>query len=83
MPNDEPIQWLTTAPNPNVKATGFDASQRGWKLHAVYALDSATWESIKTRKAVCGVTPAHGWGVDLYIEDKCKNCMKKLSLCEE
>ena len=39
---DSPIGWLwlTTAPNPRSPATGHNAGQRGWKLHAVRAGDA-------------------------------------------
>ncbi len=71
------IQWLTTAPNPRSPATGFDAGQRGWRLHAVRERpgDSLT-KAFLGRAALCGLVPRHGWGLDMFIEDRCKNCVR-------
>lgn len=63
------IHWLTTAPNPRSPATGSDAGQRGWKLHAVNADDD-----IGPRAAACGLKPRHGWSLDMFIKDKCCKC---------
>jgi len=71
------IQWLTTEPNPRSPATGFDAGQRGWKRHAVEATDETTFAAIRFKAAACGLQPAHGWGSDLFIEDKCARCLAK------
>lgn len=71
------VKWLTTAPNPRVKATGPDAGQRGWKLHAIIT-DSDSFEEIRRQHALCGLRPAHGWGLDLFIEDKCQRCLSKI-----
>lgn len=72
------MQWLTTAPNPRSPATGFDAGQRGWKLHAVET-DSDSFEEIRRVSAICGLRPAHGWSLDLFIEDKCQRCARALA----
>lgn len=72
------IQWLTTEPNPRSPATGNDAGQRGWRLHAVRT-SSDSFAAIRKESAVCGLKPAHGWGLDLFIEDKCKRCRAALS----
>jgi hypothetical protein len=71
------IQWLTTAPNPRSAATGFDAGQRGWKLHAVNAAADENFAGLKYRAALCGLRPRHGWGLDMFVEDKCKRCLEK------
>jgi len=71
------IQWLTTAPNPRSPATGVDAGQRGWVQHAVVADDDASFKDIKGVRSLCGLKPAHGWGLDLFIESKCKKCLKQ------
>lgn len=73
------IQWLTTAPNPRSPATGHDAGQRGWKLHAIEASDKQTFADVKSVRALCGLLPAHGWGLDAFIEDKCTRCAKIIS----
>ena len=72
------VQWLTTAPNPRVAPTGPDAGQRGWKLHAVET-DSETFKGVGWTRAVCGVRPAHGWGLDLFIFEKCARCSRKIA----
>jgi hypothetical protein len=69
-------QWLTTAPNPRSRATGYDAGQRGWKLHCVEVINDSFLAS-KNQRARCGLLPAHGWSLDLFIEDKCKRCQEK------
>lgn len=74
----KPWQWVTTAPNPRSPATGFDAGQRGWRLHAVRALDSETFKQIRYRVAACGLLPNHGWDIDSFIERKCARCCKKV-----
>lgn len=75
-PMPKPIQWLSTLPNPHSRDTGYDAGQRGWRLHAVLASNEQTFESIKRQPALCGLVPAHGWGMDLYIERKCARCVR-------
>jgi len=65
--------WLTTEPNPRSAATGHDAGQRGWRLHAVHT-DATTFKAVRYTAALCGLQPAHGWGLDMFIEDKCKRC---------
>lgn len=71
-------KWLTTAPNPRSSATGHDAGQRGWKLHAIMT-DSQTFKDIRFKASACGLIPTHGWGLDLFIEDKCARCLKALA----
>lgn len=66
------IEWLSTEPNPN--ASGMNAAG-GWKLHAVNMDNDATWLGIGPRAAVCGTRPAHGWGFDLFIKDRCTRCL--------
>lgn len=68
--------WVTTAPNPRVRATGYDAGQRGWRLHAVQAPPQATFSKIEGRAALCGLIPRHGWSLDLFIQDRCKRCQR-------
>lgn len=61
--DEKPWQWLTTEPNPLTPATGPDAGQRGWRLHAVRADDSESFKAIRRRRAACGLLPRHGWPV--------------------
>lgn len=77
------IHWLTTAPNPRSSGTGFDAGQRGWRLHAVEALKSAKLGDIKYRAALCGTRGSHGWGMDMFIDDRCKRCARALERREK
>jgi hypothetical protein len=81
MTNEE---WLTTNPHPEAFIGGYDAGQRGWRLHRVNLGGSTRtdWyngEEIDISPALCGLRPAHGWGLDLYIEEKCKRCLRALA----
>lgn len=73
-----PRQWLTTAPNPAHPGTGYDAGQRGWKLHAINAPEKATFGDVRFLRAACGLRGRYGWGLDIFIEDKCTRCMRAL-----
>jgi hypothetical protein len=73
------IQWLTTAPNPRSPATGVDAGQRGWKLHAINADEVVSFSDIGRRSAACGLRPAYGWSLDLFINDQCARCRRALT----
>ena len=68
-------RWLTTTPNPRTSATGVDAGQRGWKLHAVKTA-SDSFKEISKLNALCGLRPAHGWSLDLFIDDRCSRCAR-------
>lgn len=71
-------QWLTTAPNPHSRHTGYDAGQRGWRLHCVETIGDSFAKS-RNQRAACGLLPAHGWHLDLFIEDRCERCERKLN----
>lgn len=71
--------WLTTAPNPKSPATGHDAGQRGWRLHLVYTHRTSTFKDVRYMPAACGLRPVYGWGLDLFIDRKCKQCLRKQS----
>jgi hypothetical protein len=71
-------QWLTTAQNPRSRPTGYDAGQRGWSTHAVIATPSAKFSELRTISSLCGLLPAHGWGMDMFIERQCRRCLRKL-----
>jgi hypothetical protein len=75
-PSTKPVQWLTTAPNPRLPMTGYDAGQRGWKLHAVLALDSETFQDLGRATALCGLRPSHGWDLDMFIQSRCIRCIE-------
>jgi hypothetical protein len=70
--------WVTAAPNPRTPATGVDAGQWGWKLHAVRGDDTETFAELRRRRSLCGLIPRHGWGLDLFIEDRCARCERAL-----
>lgn len=70
------VHWLATHPNPLSTATGVDAGQGGWRLHAVEAPKDAKFSELRGRRAACGLLPRHGWGHDLLIEDKCERCLR-------
>jgi hypothetical protein len=76
------LHWLTTAPNPRSSAMGYDAGQRGWKLHAVETT-SKSFKEIRFVSATCGLLPSHGWSLDLFIEDKCSRCAAALAKHKE
>ena len=72
-------QWLTTAPNPLSRSFGtFDAGPRGWRLHAVRATAETKFDQIKGQSALCGLIPRHGWGLDMFVTDRCKRCAAKM-----
>lgn len=66
--------WVSTAPNPRHPGTGWDAGQRGWRLHAIPMQDGEQYDAYKRRNALCGLSPRHGWGVDLFIDSECARC---------
>jgi hypothetical protein len=80
------IQWLTTAPNPKSQGTGWDAGQRGWRVHAIDVPDEdpreslVTFKDIANTRSACGLLPVHGWGMDLFIERRCMRCEIALGL---
>ena len=74
-------QWLTTAPSPyrKVHALNVDAGRVGWKLHAVKASPDQSFDEIKYEPALCGMRPAHGYDLDMFIVDRCKRCEAAIS----
>ena len=68
------FNWATTSPNPRHPGTGHDAGQKGWRLHAVQMECGEDYSAYKRRPALCGTWPRHGWGLDLFIEEKCIRC---------
>jgi hypothetical protein len=68
-------QWLTTSSSPRRPATGHDAGQRGWRLHAVRANAEDTFSQVRGRRAACGLLARHGWGLDQFIDEKCSKCV--------
>lgn len=35
---------------------------------------------LRKARAICGLLPAHGWGMDLFIEKKCERCVARVKL---
>lgn len=68
------IGWFTTSPHPWKKAHthGADDGQVGWKLHAVPVDEKG--QPQKRGKALCGIWPKHGWGMDAFIDAECTRC---------
>ena len=55
----------------------------GWKLHAVEGDPhdpNLKMKDIKYLRSACGIIPRRGWGMDLYIEKKCVQCLRKLGI---
>ena len=67
-------EWLTFAPNPRASQGGYDASRKAWKLHATVAEPTDTFDMLKGQRTLCGRVPAHGYDLDLFVEDKCERC---------
>jgi hypothetical protein len=67
------VTWIST----NDK-NGGGPWQSGWKEHAVPLLDgedeNMSSVALGKRRALCGLRPRHGWGIDLFIDEKCKRC---------
>lgn len=70
------VQWLTTAPSRYRPSTGFDAGTTGWCVHAVPADQAETFEAVRERRAICGLLPRFGWGLDLFITKQCQHCLR-------
>lgn len=67
--------WCTTTPNPRSPSTGWDAGQRGWRLHLVPKDQPQHWYYGKYKApSLCGIRARHGWGLDMFIEDECERC---------
>lgn len=91
LPDGRTVRWMTTQPHPGVlegwkpmKTHGADAGQIGWRLHAVPLTDAEYTAfrydeaGYRRPKALCGMSPAHGWGLDLFIDGECERCAKRL-----
>jgi hypothetical protein len=77
------LEWATTEANPRRPATGHDAGQTGWKLHAVHDLTKSVRDNKTVRlygRALCGLYPRFGWGLDMFVEDRCKRCEHRVKL---
>jgi len=79
------LHFMTTVSSGKSKTHGADDGVTGWKLHLV-DLAGAVNATARTKygpvvtphvRAFCGLYPKLGWGIDLFIEDKCERCIKK------
>jgi hypothetical protein len=74
------IVWLNTAPDPRRPATGFDAGRSSWKYHAVRGDEKMKISALRWERTLCGVLPAHGYDLDLFIpllpEYQCRKCLR-------
>lgn len=75
-----PWQWLTTSPTGRTHTCTIDCGQTGWRLHAVQAEESEPSAQLGRRRAACGLVPASGWGLDLFIDQRCRRCERALGL---
>jgi hypothetical protein len=73
------VQWLTTAPSGRSHTHGADDGQTGWRLHAVPGAGHEPCSVFNTRRSLCGILPRTGWGLDMFIERRCKRCEAKLA----
>lgn len=46
-------------------------------MHAVIAPEDAKFSEVRSQRALCGLWPRYGWGLDLFIEERCKRCSAK------
>lgn len=75
-------EWLTTAQNP-ATVKSLSSEPTGWRLHYVqegeFVYEKMDGTKIDKSPAACGLTPRHGWDADMFIEQKCKRCLRTLS----
>jgi hypothetical protein len=77
------IEWFTSEPNPRNVGISRNAAG-GWRLHAIDCTDDpsiglADTRRLKSKSALCGLSPRHGWGFDLFIRDQCERCTKAVA----
>ncbi len=82
-PNVVLFEWMTTSPNPRHPGTGYDAGQRGWRLHAVLMVEGESSTAYKYRTSLCGTRPRYGWGLDMFIDEQCSRCCAKMDKMEQ
>jgi len=74
------IQWITTRPSGKAHTHSADDGVTGWRLHAVEADDKTTFAELGRKPSLCGLRPKMGWGMDLFIEARCKRCARKAAM---
>lgn len=78
------LLWMTTAPSGRAHTHGADDGQTGWRLHLVdekQLVDKKKWTRhgvivIAQGRALCGLRPGTGWGLDLFIDEPCARCKR-------
>lgn len=73
------VGWYTTAPHPCKRAHAHcaDQGQIGWRLHLVIGDSKRLGDKHRSAPpALCGLRPAHGWAMDLFIDAPCNRCLK-------
>lgn len=82
-------EWLTTNPHPTSPAhtAVVDCGQVGWRLHyvrlGVWTQKHPTSKNeIDVSPALCGITPKHGWGLDMFVDLYCESC-KRIAATDE
>lgn len=81
-----PVRWVVTENNPRQwkRYEGETCYPRsGWRRHAVFA-ESDTAAMSVVLPALCGLTPASGWGGDLFEDEmpECKRCARRLDMMD-
>lgn len=71
--------WMTTEVNPRARSAGFHGGRSSWKLHFVEGVAHSDSAPVRGRRSLCGTLPAYGWGVDLFISDRCRRCEARLA----
>lgn len=72
------IHWLHTGQHPSVHA---GRRKDGWREHGIeHPSDNPNATELRFKRALCGLLPRHGWGYDLFVEERCERCERKAGL---
>jgi hypothetical protein len=58
--------------------SGWTGNNFSLSSFAVRATDRTKFSSLRGRRDACGLLPAHGWSMDLFIEERCSRCESAL-----
>lgn len=70
--------WMTTHPSGKAHTHGADDGQTGWRLHLVGEAQQYEGQKLEHQPAICGTKPGTGWGLDLFISEPCRRCLKQI-----